>query len=63
MRKVLVASLTALFLLPLALLVGCGGGGKATIPEKTIELPKQGPVAAGAPGQGDAAKKPRQAAD
>jgi hypothetical protein len=63
MRKVLNVGLVGLFLLPLAAMVGCGGAGaKATIPTKTFELPKD-PVAAGAPGQEDAAQKTKQAAD
>jgi hypothetical protein len=45
--------LGGLFLLTAAALTGCGSG-KATTPTQVIELPKQGPVAAGAPGGGGA---------
>jgi hypothetical protein len=52
MRRVLVAGLGGLFLLAAAALTGCGGAGKASIPQKSMELPKEGPVAAGAPAGG-----------
>jgi len=56
MRRVLVVGLFGLFLLTAAALTGCGGDRKATIPEKAMDVPKQGPVTAGAPG--DATKHP-----
>jgi hypothetical protein len=63
MRKVLNRGLMGLFLLPLVAMVGCGGAGaKATLPTQKFELPKD-PVAAGAPGQEEAAQKTKQAAD
>jgi hypothetical protein len=53
MRRVLVVGLGGLFLLAAAALTGCGSG-KASTPTQMIEVPKQGPVAAGAPGGGGA---------
>ena len=52
MRRVLVAGLTGLFLLSAAATAGCGSDKKADIPDKMMELPKQGPVPAGAPAGG-----------
>jgi hypothetical protein len=50
MRRALVGGLAGLFLLSVVAMAGCGSGEKAKVPEKTIELPKQGPVEAGAAG-------------
>jgi hypothetical protein len=57
MRRVLVVGLTGLFLLSTASITGCDNRGKADIPDKTIELPKNGPVPAGAPGGGEKDKQ------
>ncbi len=52
MRRVLVVGLTGLFLLTATAMTGCDNTrGKADIPQKMIDLPKQGPVAAGAPSE------------
>jgi predicted small lipoprotein YifL len=63
MHRVLVVGLAGLFLLAAAALTGCGNRGKATIPEKAREVPKQGPVPAGAPGGGNGQPKKALAAD
>jgi hypothetical protein len=53
MRRVIVAGLTGLFLLSAAAMTGCGSDKKADVPDKMMELPKQGPVpAGGAPATG-----------
>jgi hypothetical protein len=54
MRRVLVVGLTGLFLLSAAATTGCGSSKKDDIPDKMMELPKDGPKAAGAPGGGPA---------
>jgi hypothetical protein len=51
MRRVLVVGLTGLFLLSAAATAGCGPGKKDQIPDKMIELPKEGPKAAGGKGK------------
>jgi hypothetical protein len=58
MRRVLVVGLAILFLLSTAPITGCGSREKAKIPEKTMELPKEGPVPAGAPRGGPNEQKP-----
>ncbi len=60
MRRVLVVGLTGLLLLTAASMTGCGDKPeKAKVPETMMELPKQGPVPAGAPrGTGADPKKP-----
>jgi hypothetical protein len=63
MRRVLVVGLGSLFLLTAAALTGCDSRGRATIPEKMIEVPKQGPVPAGAPGGGGNEQKKNASAD
>jgi hypothetical protein len=64
MRRVLVVGLTGLFLLSAAAVTGCDSGKKDSIPDKMIELPKEGPKAAGAPAGGAPAKgsQPAQSA-
>jgi hypothetical protein len=58
MRRFLIVGLTGLFLLTAVAMTGCDSRGKADIPQKTIEVPKQGPVPAGAPaGRGEEQKK------
>jgi hypothetical protein len=57
------AGLGSLFLLAAAALTGCGGAGKASIPEKSMELPKQGPVAAGAPAGGGGGQQQQKKAE
>jgi hypothetical protein len=52
MRRILIAGLTGLFLLGTAAVIGCGSDEKAQIPDKMIDLPKEGPIAAGAGGKG-----------
>lgn len=62
MRQALMTGVGCLFLL--AATGGCDSG-KATIPDKQMELPKGGPKAAGAPaggGGGEPAKGPAGAA-
>jgi hypothetical protein len=49
--------LTGLFLLSTAAVTGCDSGSKkADVPDKMMDLPKQGPVPAGVPGGGAPAK-------
>lgn len=59
MRRILVAVLIGLFLVTTAAMTGCGSREKAQIPEKEIELPKEGPtpvgVPSGAPGKSPSA--------
>jgi hypothetical protein len=62
MRRLLVAGLFGLFLLTAAALTGCGNR-QATFPEKSIDVPKQGPVPAGAPGAGVGNQKKGEAAN
>jgi hypothetical protein len=63
MRRLFVVGLGGLFLLAAAALTGCGSG-KATTPTQVIEVPKQGPVPAGAPaGGGGGEKKKVSSAD
>lgn len=50
MRGVVCWALAGLLLLSLGGVTGCGDGQKAKIPDKTIDVPKAGPVPAGAPG-------------
>ena len=57
MRRFLVVGLGSLLLLTAAALTGCNSRGRASIPEQMIEVPKQGPVPAGAPGGGGGEQK------
>ncbi len=49
MKQITVGILSGLLLFSLAGITGCGSNEKAKIPDKTIDLPKEGPKAAGAP--------------
>ena len=47
MRRLFTAGLAGLFLLSTAGLLGCGPEKKTVVPDKQIELPKEGPSPAG----------------
>ncbi len=53
MRRVLVLRVGVFFLLAGVTAIGCGGSTdkKAVTPNKTYELPKEGPAPAGGPAQ------------
>ena len=64
MSRVLGVGLIGLFLLTAAAAMsGCDNRGKAVIPEKMMEVPKQGPMPAGAPGGGGGEQKKGVPAD
>jgi hypothetical protein len=56
------AVLVGCLILGLAGVAGCSDSGKAKIPEKTIELPKDGPTPAGGGAPGKKAAPPSQSA-
>jgi hypothetical protein len=65
MRGVACWGLSGLLLLSLGGVTGCGDGQKTKLPEKTMDVPKAGPVPAGvpaAPGGGEGAKSKGAAA-
>ncbi len=50
MRKLFATGIAALFLASTALTLGCDSGTKAKVPEKTMDVPKEGPKPAGGGG-------------
>lgn len=59
MRRLLVAGLVGVFALVVASTTGCGSDDQKTqIPDKTINLPKEGPKAAGGGGDKPAGQPP-----
>ena len=63
MRRVFVVGVASLFLLSVTVLAGCDSKPKATIPDKQIDLPKDGPKAAGVGGGKKKAQGPNDRAD
>jgi hypothetical protein len=58
MRRILAAGLTGMFLLGAAAVSGCGPGEKARVPEKMMELPKEGPAPVGGQPKGQPKGQP-----